>query len=149
MISKDINKMIQLAMKEKDEVKVSTLKMLSNALHNALIEKKREELSEEEELNVVKREVRKRRDAIEVYRKAGVDDRVEREEQELAILEEFLPSQMNNEELKKIILDIIKGTGASDMGDMGKVIGTVMERTKGRVDGKRVAEMVKEHLDQS
>ena len=124
------------------------MKLLSASLHNLKIEKQRD-LTEEEELEVVRREVRKRRDAIEAYKKVGAKERVEKESQELKILQEFLPEDLSDDELLKIVKETIKKQGIKSIEEMGKVIGGVMAQVKGRADGKRVAELVRKELSQS
>jgi uncharacterized protein YqeY len=145
MIKDSIKKQIIEAMKAKDEIKLSTLKLLSSALHNAEIDKQRD-LTEDEEIEVVKREAKKRKDAIEAYEKASADDRAEKEKKELAILQEYLPEEMSDSDLEKIVDEVISETKASTMQDMGKVIGAVMGKVKGQADGKKVSEMVRSKL---
>ncbi len=146
MISNTISEQIKEAMKAGDEIRLSTLKLLSSAFHNAEIDKKREKLTEEEELEIVRFEAKKRKDAIEVYKKAGAKDRVKREEEELAILQEYLPKDLTDKEIEKLVEDSIKQTGATSVADMGKVMGMVMGKTKGRADGNQVMEVVKAKL---
>ncbi len=145
MILDTINKQIVEAMKAKDEIRLSTLKLLLSALHNAKIDK-RGDLTKEEELEIVRREAKKRKDAIEAYKKVGATDRAEKEEKELAILQEFLPKELPDEEVSKLVDEAITTTSANSMQDMGKVIGAVMAKAKGRADGKKVAEMAKRKL---
>lgn len=150
MIGDDIQKQINEAMKAGDEVTLTTLRLLASALHNAEIDKKRQELTEEDELAVVKREVKKRKDAIEIYEKAKDTEKagpkLQREKLELKILEEFLPEEMSDEELGKMVGDLIKEMGAQGLGDMGKVMGVVMGKLKGQASGDRVVKIVKENL---
>ena len=145
MILDTINKQIVEAMKARNEIRLSTLKLLLSALHNAKIDK-RGDLTEEEELEIVRREAKKRKDAIEAYKKAGATDRAEKEEKELVILQEFLPKELPDEEVSKLVDEAIITTSASGMQDMGKVIGAVMAKAKGRADGKKVAEMTRKKL---
>src|SRR3989338_676281 len=145
MIADTITQKIGEAMKAKDEIRLSTLRMLSSALNYEKIDKQHT-LSEEEELEVVRREAKKRRDAIEAYKKAGANERAEKEEKELAILQEYLPEQMPDSELEKKVKEAISQTGASSMADIGKVMGVVMAKVKGRAEGGRVAEIVKKKL---
>ena len=153
MIVDSIQKQIFEAMKAKDEVKLSTLKMLSSALNYDKIAKQHD-LNEEEELAVVRSEAKKRKDAIESYGKIrstkfdpeggySIRDRIEREEAELKILEEYLPAQMSDEELAKIVDEVLSETGVNDMSGMGRAIGAVMAKAKGQADGGRVALLVK------
>jgi len=146
MINDTIKKQIVEAMKAKDEVRVATLKLLASELHNAVIANKREALTAEDELVIVKREAKKRKDAIEAYKKAGADKRTEREAKELVILQEFLPEEMGEEELEKIVDEVVTQTKASTMSDMGKVMGAVMGKTKGQADGNKVSALVRKKL---
>jgi hypothetical protein len=145
MIADIVKKQIIEAMKAKDRVKLSTLKMLSSALHNAEIDK-RGDLTKEEELVIVRREAKKRKDAIEAYQKADRVDLAEKEKEELKILQEFLPKELTDEELGKLVDDSIKEVDAKSMADMGKVMGKVMAKVAGRADGKRVSDMVRKKL---
>ena len=145
MISDTITQKIGEAMKAKDEIRLSTLRMLSSALNYEKIDKQHT-LSEEEELEVVRREAKKRRDAIEAYKKAGANERAEKEEKELAILQEYLPEQMPDSELEKKVKEAISQTGASSMADIGKVMGVVMAKVKGRAEGGKVSELVRKNL---
>jgi len=145
MIKEDIKEQIKSAMKARDQVRLSTLKMLSSALHNEEINK-REDLNEDEEIAIVRKEAKKRKDAVEVFTKAGSGENAEREEQECLILKEFLPPDMEDDELEQIIADSMKETGASGMQDMGKLMGMVMKKLEGKVDGDRVSEIVRSKL---
>ena len=144
MLTQKIKGEIIEAMKAGDKLKVSTLKLLSSALHNAQI-KKQEDLSKEEELEVVKREAKMRKDAIEAY-KAGASERAEKEKNELAILQIYLPEEIADDDIKKIVDEVVVSTGATSMKDMGTVIGKVMGKCKGQADGKKVSEMVRAKL---
>lgn len=132
-------------MKARDAVRLSTLRMLSSALNYEFIAKQHK-LTEEEELAVVRREAKMRKDAIEAYTKANATDRVEKETQELKILEEYLPTQMTDEQLEKLVTEAIDQTGAKNISDMGKVIGQVMGKAAGRADGARVSALIKSKL---
>ena len=146
MITEKINKLIVEAMKTKDAVRLSTLKLLSSALHNAEIDKKRVSLTKEEELAVVKREAKKRKDAIEMYKRGGAEDRAKKEQQELSILEEFLPEQISNLEIERVVNAVVSEVGAESLQDIGKVMGPIMGKLKGQADGVRVSAIVKKKL---
>ena len=148
MLIKTIKEKIYEAMKAKDEVKTSTLKLLLSELINAEIAKNREELTKQEEIKVVKSEAKKRKDAIFIYRKAKALEKAEREEKELEILKEFLPEEMDDGELKRMVDGVISETGAKTVSEMGKVIGLVMGKAEGKADGKRISEIVREKLDE-
>lgn len=144
MIVDTLNQRIVEAMKVKDEVKLSTLKLLSAELHNYQIDHPK--MTDEEEIVIVKKEAKKRKDAIEAYKKANLLDRVQREEAELKILAEFLPKEVSDDELQKMVDEAISETGAKDVKQMGMVIGKVMGKAKGNADGAKIASLVKERL---
>lgn len=155
MISNSINQKIAEALKAKDEVRLSTLRMLSSALNYEYIAKQHK-LSDEEEIVVVKREAKKRQDAIEALRQAQskssssdpatLKKRLEQEERELEILKEYLPKEMDEGELEKLVDEAISKTQAKELKDMGKVIGMVMGEAKGKANGSKVAQIVKSKL---
>lgn len=145
MIRDTITQKIGEAMKAHDAIRLSTLQLLSSALNYERIAKMHD-LSIEEELAVVKKEAKKRLDAIEAYEKAGAQDRAEKEKQELAILKQYLPEDMTDAELVVLVDESLKEVGAVGIKDMGKVIGLAMAKAKGRADGKKVADLVKGHL---
>jgi uncharacterized protein YqeY len=146
MIADTITKKIGEAMKAKDEIRLSTLRMLSSALNYEKIAKQHD-LDEEEELAVVRRELKKRKDAVEAYEKAGAKDRAEKEKKEGEILEVYLPAQMDDAELEKIVKETISEVGATSLGDMGKIMGGVMPKVAGKADGGRVSAIVKKLLN--
>ena len=156
MIADTINQKIANALKAREEILLSTLRMLSSALNYEKIAKQHD-LSSEEELVVVKKEAKKRQDAIEAYRQAqgksttsseeSLREKLEREEEELKILKEFLPAEMSDEELQKLVDEAVKVTGVSEIKDMGRVIGAVLGKAKGRADGKKVADKVRQALE--
>ncbi len=145
MIADTISQKIAEAMKAHDEIRLSTLKLLSSAFNYEFIAKQHK-LSEEEEMVVVRREAKKRKEAIEAYEKAGATERAEKEKKELEILQEFLPPEMSDEELEKLVNEAINQTGAKTIADIGKVMGAVMAKTGGRAEGGKVAEIVKSKL---
>ncbi|MEK7470438.1 MAG: GatB/YqeY domain-containing protein [Patescibacteria group bacterium] len=144
MISQNIQKMIGEAMKAHDSVRLSTLRMLSSAFNYEKIEKQHD-LTEEEELNVIRKQAKQRRDSIESYKKAGSEDRAASEQAELVILQEFLPPEMGDEEIEKLVDEAISSTGAKTMADLGKVIGVVKGKAPS-ADGGKIAELVKNRL---
>ncbi|MFH1971145.1 MAG: GatB/YqeY domain-containing protein [Patescibacteria group bacterium] len=145
MIADTITQKIAVALKAREEIRLSTLRLLSSALNYEFIEKQHK-LDEQEEIVVVRKEAKKRKEAIEAYEKAGATDRAEKEKKELEILQEFLPAEMSDEELTKIVDSAIAKTNASSISDMGRVIGIVMAEAKGKVEGSRVSLLIKEKL---
>ena len=151
MISQNILKMIGDAMKAHDAVRVSTLRGLSAELKNAKINifdpnaSEQRELTEVEEIAVVRKEEKKRKEAIEMYAKANADTQAENEKAELAILSEFLPAEVTEEQMVQLVEESISQLNAKGMQDMGKVIADVKSKNSG-VDGSKVAELVKSRL---
>jgi len=145
MIADTITQKIGEALKAREEIRLSTLRLLSSALNYEFIEKQHK-LDDQEEIVVVRKEAKKRKEAIEAYEKAGATERAEKEKKELQILQEFLPAEMSDEDLEKIVTEAIKVTNASTISDMGKVIGVVMGKAQGKVEGSRVSLMVKNKL---
>ncbi len=143
---KEINEQLKLAIKNKDTTRLNVLKLLKTELTNEEVKNEREELTEGQVIQVIQRAVKKRKEAIEEFRKVGQEERANEEEAELKILMEFLPEQLSREEIEKIVDEIIKETGAETMKDMGKVMSAVMPKVKGRADGKIVSEIVRNKL---
>ena len=138
---------LKAAMKAKDKVRLRTLRSLRAALKNKEIEQRQggeaASLSEEDQLAIVRKEVKQRKESIEQYESAGRDDLVGKEKEELEVLTEYLPEPPSDEELRDTLEAIIDETGASSMADMGPVMGRAMAELRGRVDGSRVQQMVK------
>lgn len=141
MLKDKISEEIKNALKQKNEVRLSTMRMLLSALNYAQIDKMRE-LTPDEELDVVKKEAKKRTDAIESYTLANKNDLVEAEKAELAILQEYLPQAMSREEVESIVNEVINGGNR----EFGLVMKEVMAKTKGTADGKTVSEIVRAKL---
>ena len=131
-------------MKAHDETRTSTLRLLLSAFNYEQINKQHD-LTEEEELAVIRREAKKRKEAVEMYKGAGADDRAAKEEAELAILQEYLPPEIGEEELAKIIDEAFAQIKPAGLSDMGKVIGFVKGRAP-NADGGKIAEIVKGKL---
>lgn len=131
-------------MKAHDEVRVSTLRLLSSALSYEKIEKQHD-LTEEEELTVVRREAKKRKEAVEMYKNAGATERAAKEGLELGILQEYLPPELGDDELEKLVDEAVAQIKPAGMGDMGKVIGFVKGKAP-NADGGKIAQLVKGKL---
>lgn len=136
---------IKEAMLARDSVRVNVLKGLKTSLVNEKISKGGD-LNEQEEVAVVKREAKKRREAIEIYNKAGQTDKADLEQVELEVLSKYLPEQMGQDELAKEVSEAIEKLGATAPSDTGKVMGYLAKKLAGRVDNKQMADMVKTHL---
>jgi uncharacterized protein YqeY len=135
---------LRAALKQGEAEKVSVLRLLQAALKNAEIEKGKREsgLSDEEVLEIVQKETKKRHDAIDLYRKGGRPELAEKEESEAALLKAYLPAELSSEELNAIVADVLK----SGETNAGKVMGAVMAKVKGRADGTMVRKMVEDLL---
>ncbi|WP_263787258.1 GatB/YqeY domain-containing protein [Salinibacter grassmerensis] len=138
------------AMKAQDDVRRRALRSLRAALANKEIAKRRSgsdsSLEDQEELAVVQKQVKQRRDSIEQYEEADRDDLAQKEREEIEVLEDYLPDQLSDEELAERLDAIIDDVGATSMADMGPVMGRAMDELRGRVDGNRVREMVQDRL---
>lgn len=145
MISQTLQGKIKDALKSGDAVRASTYRLLLSALNNENIAKMHE-LSEEEELAVVRRQLKQRGEAIEAYEKASRIESAEKEKQEAQILQEFLPEQLESTQIEQIVEQIIIETKPSGMSDFGRVMGEAMKRVAGRADGKVVSNIVRQKL---
>lgn len=144
MISDNLPKLINEALKQGDELKVSTLRLLSSALHYASIDKK--DMKQEDELEVVRKEAKKRREAIEAYEKANAKERAEKEKKELEILTSFLPKELSEEEINKKVKELLSSQNITGKSDFGRAMGLVMKELKGKANGEVVAKAVQNYL---
>jgi len=138
---------IKSAMLAKQEARLRGLRAIKAALLLAKTEKGvAEELTEEAELKAVQKQIKQRKDSIEIYKQQNRADLAKIEEDELAVLEEFMPKQMSPEELRSAIEKLVSDLGVSDPKEMGKVIGAANKALAGKSDGKSIADMVKQVL---
>lgn len=137
-----ISQELTAAMKAKDTVKLSTLRMLKAACTNAAIEKKKDALGDPEVLEVIQKLSKQRRESIESFEKAGRRELAENEAKELVILQAYLPKQLSDEEIKRMAQEAVAKSGAKSKGDAGLVMKVLMPLVKGKADGKRVNEIV-------
>ena len=137
------------AMKAKDAESLSSYRMLRAAFKNAAIEKRKEELDDEEALEIVARELKKLKDSLSDFTKAGRNDLAEKAEKEIALISEFMPEQLSEDEVRSAVKEAVSSIGTSGQGDFGRVMGEVMKRVKGRADGGLVTRLVKEELSSS
>ena len=136
---------LKQAMINKDTTRRDVLRMTISAFKQVEIDERRE-LSPEDAVTILQREIKKRRDSIDEARKAGRDDIVAAEEVELQMLEGFLPQQLTRDEIAALVREAISQTGASSAKEMGKVMGVLMPKVKGKADGKLVNEVVRDLL---
>jgi uncharacterized protein len=136
---------IKEAIKAGDKVRLRTLRLLATAVRNREVELRRD-LTEDDLVEVATREMKRRKEAAEAYEQAGRSDRAEQERAEQAVLQAYLPEQVSEDEVRAAIDEAISATGASGPGDLGKVMGQVMAKLKGRVDGGEVNRLARERL---
>jgi len=141
----EIEDEVREAMRARDAERRDALRLIVNALKSSEKELQRP-LSDDEELQVLQRERKRRIEAAEAFRTGGHDDRAEAEERELAILEEFMPEPLTEEEIEEIVDDAIAEVGATSMADLGRVMADVMPQIAGRADGSQVSQIVREKL---
>ncbi len=141
---------IKTAMKSKDKVRLETVRGIKKFILEKEVSLRpsgQETLTEAQELEILMQIAKQRRDSIEQYRKGGREDLVAQEEAELVILEEYLPPQMSDEEVSKIVDEVIASVGATSAKEMGKVMGKAMQQLKGKADGNKIQDMVKAKLN--
>jgi uncharacterized protein YqeY len=143
----DIEAAMRTAMKAGDAVRVATLRMAMAAAHNRQIELGHE-LTDAEVVEVLDRQVKQRRESIELYRQGGRPELADAEEAEMAILREYLPEPLTDAELERLAREAVAATGAKGPADMGRVMGALVPQTKGRADGKAVSDLVRRLLSE-
>ena len=141
----EIKEQLQDAMREKDTGRRDALRLILSSLQGAEKELRRP-LTEDEELQVLQRERKKRLEAAEAFRAGGRDEQADGEEAELDVLEEFMPEPLSVDELEEIVDDVIAEVGATSMRDIGRVMADVMPQVAGRADGSAVSQLVREKL---
>ena len=146
MLQEKINKDLVEAMKTNDQAKTSTLRMLNSVIHNAVIAKRPKELEEADVVDIIAKQIKQRGESIEQVKKGNRQDLADKEAKELEILKSYMPKQISEEEIIKIVRDAIAQTGAKAKQDMGKVMKEVMPKVKGRYDSKLLSELVNKCL---
>ena len=134
------------AMKRKDKDTLNVIRMVKASLQNESIKLSKSELSEDEEMTILSRELKQRKDSLQEFNSAGRSDLVEKTKDEIKILEKYMPEQYSEEELEGIVQKTIQETGATSIQDMGKVMGALMPKIKGKADGSHVNQLVKKIL---
>ena len=138
---------LKQAMRDKNEAALRTLRAIKSAI---LVEKTsvgaKETLTEAEEVKIIQKMIKQRKDSIAIFTEQNRHDLAEKEQEEVAVLENFLPQQLSAEELQAAVREIIAQTGAASAGDLGKVMGQASKQLAGRADGKAIADMVKSLL---
>jgi uncharacterized protein YqeY len=146
-LSKEIMTAMKEAMKAKDQNALSSLRAVKSAILLAQTETgSKEELTEEQELKILQKQVKQRKDSAAIFSEQGREDLAAPELAQAAVIAKFLPAQMSAEEVAVVVSEVIAATGAQGMKDMGKVMGMVNGRLAGKADGKTISGIVKEKL---
>jgi uncharacterized protein YqeY len=146
-ISVRIQNDMTAAMKAREADTLSTLRMLKAALMEARTKKAKDAVfSQDEEIEVLQRYAKKRRETIEELRRIGREDLVASEEREIAVTQRYLPQMLSQDEVRRLVLEAVAMTGATGPKELGKVMGVVMAQVKGRADGTMVSRLVRESL---
>ncbi|MCG2686842.1 GatB/YqeY domain-containing protein [Candidatus Parcubacteria bacterium] len=149
MLLEKLNQELKQAMKDKDTQKLSVLRMLVSAFNNEAISLKKKDkgLNAEEELKILKKEVKKHKDSIQQYEAGNRPELAEQEKKELEILNVYLPEEMSENEIRKIIQEVISEIGEVAPSQFGQIMGQVMAKIKGQADGNVVSKVVKEEIN--
>lgn len=148
MLKKNLQEELRKSMLAKEELKTSVLRLLLSAINYYEIQKGGAgyEASDEDVLAVIQKEAKQRKDSIEQFQHAGRQELVDKETKELAMLQTYLPEQMSEEEIRGFVKGAISQTDARSMADIGKVMGALMPKVKGKADGNLVSQIVKKEL---
>ncbi|MCM3412573.1 GatB/YqeY domain-containing protein [Metabacillus litoralis] len=141
-----LNQDMKQAMKNKEKEKLVVIRMVKAALQNEAIKLGNNELSAEEELTVLSRELKQRKDSLQEFKNADRLDLVEKTQAEIDVLVKYMPEQLSEEEVAEIVKQTISEVNATSKADMGKVMGALMPKVKGKADGSLVNKLVQQHL---
>ncbi|AIU82538.1 GatB/YqeY domain-containing protein [Bacillus velezensis] len=141
-----LNQDMKLYMKSREKDKLTVVRMVKASLQNEAIKLKKDSLTEDEELTVLSRELKQRKDSLHEFSNANRLDLVDKVQKELDILEVYLPKQLSEEELQTIVNETITEVGASSKADMGKVMSAIMPKVKGKADGSVINRLVSSQL---
>jgi len=145
-LQQKVMEQLKLAMKAKDSVALESLRAIKSALLMASTSGGGSEITEEEEVQLVQKLVKQRKDSAVIFIEQGRQDLADPELAQIAVIEQFLPEQLTEEEVEKVVVQTIDATGASGMKDMGKVMGIVSKELAGQADGKLISTIVKKKL---
>ncbi len=146
-IQTELNSAMKEAMRNRQSERLGVIRMLRSAIKNAEIEAKKE-LEDDEIISLLATQVKQRRDAAQVYREGGREELAAKEEAEIVILQEFMPTPLTENEVREVVEQAVTELGATSMQDMGKVMKQVSAATRGRAEGRVISEMVKQRLAQ-
>lgn len=145
-LSEKISNDLKVAMKSGDSIKLNTIRSIRTKIIELSKRGTGSDITQEDELTILLSEAKKRKEAIEMYQKAGRTDLSDQEQQELEIINEYLPKQISKEDAENIVKKIIQEVGAVSAKDFGKVMPVAMKELKGKIDGKVIQEIVKQKL---
>ncbi|MFB1080621.1 GatB/YqeY domain-containing protein [Jeotgalibacillus sp. JSM ZJ347] len=141
-----LNEDMKTAMRNKEKERLSVIRMLKSSLQNEGYKLSHSDLTVDEELTVLSRELKQRKDSYAEFKSAGREDLSDKLLDEIALIETYMPRQLTEEELEVIVIETINETNASSKADMGKVMSSIMPKVKGKADGARINKMVLQHL---
>ncbi|AUJ26227.1 GatB/YqeY domain-containing protein [Virgibacillus dokdonensis] len=141
-----LNQDMKQAMKNKDKQTLSVIRMVKASIQNETIKLGKDSLSEDEEISILSREVKQRKDSLQEFKSASRDDLVQQVELELDILQTYMPKQFTDEELEAIVKLTIEEVNATSKKDMGKVMSAIMPKVKGKADGSQINKLVQKQL---
>lgn len=145
-LEKKVMDMLKEAMKAKDEASLRALRAIKGAILLAKTEKNAGEMNEEREIQLLQKLAKQRKESYEIYQSQGMSDLAQKEKEELEVLEKFLPQQLSEDELRPILTSLIAELGATDIKEMGKVIGAANKKLAGQAEGALISKIVKELL---
>lgn len=145
-LEQKINQDLKEAMKAKDQIALRSIRAIKSAILLAKTDGSGTEINEEKEIQMLQKLVKQRKDSIEIFDKQGRDDLAKTEREEVAIIQKYLPEQMDAAAIEAAVKSIIAETGASSMKDMGRVMGMASKQLAGKAEGKAIADMVKQIL---
>ena len=136
---------IKSSMKNKDTIRKSVVTLIRAAIKQYEVDN-RVELADDAIIDIISKQLKQRKDSLDEFEKANRDDLIEETKSEIQVLEGYLPQQLSEEELEKIVIETIAEVGATSMKDMGKIMATIKPKTAGRADGRKINELVKKNL---
>jgi len=145
-LSKAVDQAFAEALRSKDSKKLDAFRMLRASIKNKAIELRKPELTDEEIVSIIRSEIKKRKESIELYTQAGRDELAVKEKEEIDILQVFLPEEASDDEVLAQVSAVVAGLPEEDRANFGKVMGSVMKALQGKVEGNRVSEFVKKAL---
>jgi len=141
-----LNDDLKTAMRAKDQVSLRTIRAVKTALTLMKTDGSGSEINEESEIKLLQKLAKQRKESLDIFTKQGREDLAAKEKEEITVLEKYLPAQMDAAELEKVLTDLVAKTGASGMGDMGKIMGMASKQLAGKADGKAISGIVRKLL---